>query len=355
MSSVIRARFAVTAIAAITPIVAPAAAQSNPYRQVEAPMPPAHLNGGEWGEMIQVRLDGEGNVYVLHRCFKVVLGDPGVAPGHSDGLSANCLGRWASHPPILKFSPSGEFLASFGVGTVGRPHGFAVDHEGNMWVTDVALVPDQMGAVVVKLSPDGEILMTLGTSGVTGRGTNTFNRPSGVAVAPNGEIFVMDGEGPNNRVVKFSREGRFIKEWGTTGSEPGNFSTPHDVAIDSRGRVFVADRGNGRIQIFDQDGNFLDQWSNFGRPSGIYINRETDVLYVTDSQSNSQNNPGFRRGIYVGSAITGEITYFIPDPDLANADRTRISGASGVAADASDTVVYAADVAPRQLRKYVRP
>ena len=85
MSSVIRAGFAVTAIAAITAIVAPAAAQSNPYRQVEAPMPPAHLNGGEWGEMIQVRLDPEGNVYVLHRCFKVVLGDPGVAPGHSDG------------------------------------------------------------------------------------------------------------------------------------------------------------------------------------------------------------------------------------------------------------------------------
>jgi DNA-binding beta-propeller fold protein YncE len=255
----------------------------------------------------------------------------------------------------LKFAPSGEFLASFGVGLVGRPHGFSVDHEGNMWVTDVALVPDQMGAVVTKLSPEGEVLMTLGTPGVTGQGPDTFNRPSAVAVAPNGEIFVMDGEGPNNRVVKFTREGRFIKEWGTTGSEPGNFSTPHDVAIDSRGRVFVGDRGNGRIQIFDSDGNFLDQWSNFGRPSGIYINRDTDVLYVTDSQSNSSNNPGFRRGIYIGSAITGEVTYFIPDPDLANADRTRISGASGVAADATDTIVYAADVAPWRLRKYIRP
>ena len=119
--------------------------------------------------------------------------------------------------------------------------------------------------------------------------------------------------------------------------------------------MFVGDRGNGRIQIFDQDGNFLDQWSNFGRPSGIYINRETDVLYVTDSQSNSSNNTGFRRGIYIGSAITGEVTYFIPDPDLADANRTRISGASGVAADAGDSVVYAADVAPRQLRKYIRP
>ena len=117
--------------------------------------------------MIQVRVGPEGNVFVLHRCFKVVLGDPGVAPGHSDGLSANCLGRWASHPPILKFAPSGEFLASFGVGVLGRPHGFAVDHEGNMWVTDVAVVPNQMGAVVTKLSPDGEVLMTLGTPGVS--------------------------------------------------------------------------------------------------------------------------------------------------------------------------------------------
>ena len=355
MSSALRAASAVTAIAAITVFLDPAAAQSNPYRQVEAPMPPAQMNGGEWGEMIQVRLDSEGNIFVLHRCFKVVLGDPGVAPGHSDGLSADCFGAWAVHAPILKFAPSGEFLASFGVGMFGRPHGFAVDHEGNMWVTDVSLVPNQMGAVVVKLSSDGEVLMTLGTPGVTGEGPDTFNRPSGVAVAPNGEIFVTDGEGPNNRVVRFSREGRFITAWGTTGSEPGNFSTPHDIAIDSRGRVFVGDRGNSRVQVFDQDGHFLDQWRNFGRPSGIYINTETDMLYVTDSTSNSTNNPGIRRGIYVGSALTGELAYFIPDPDLDLADQTRISGASGVAADVTDTSVYAADVAPRQLRKYVRP
>ena len=212
-----------------------------------------------------------------------------------------------------------------------------------------------MGAVVLKLSPEGEVLMTLGTPGVTGDGPDTFNRPSGIAVAPNGEIFVTDGEGPNNRVVKFSREGRFITAWGTTGSEPGQFNTPHDLAIDSRGRVFVGDRGNSRVQIFDQDGTFLDQWTGFGRPSGVFVNRETDVLYVTDSQSNSTSNPGVRRGIYVGSAITGEVMYFIPDPDLGLADQTRISGASVVAANSDDTVIYGADVAPRQLRKYVRP
>ena len=116
-------------------------AQSNPYQRVDAPTPPPHMNGGEWGELIQVRVGPDGNVFVLHRCFKAVLGDPRVAPGHSDGLSADCFGRWAVHPPILKFAPSGEFLASFGVGIVGRPHGFTVDHEGNMWMTDVAVVP----------------------------------------------------------------------------------------------------------------------------------------------------------------------------------------------------------------------
>lgn len=336
-------------------LAVPCAAQPNPYRGVEAPAPPAEMNGGRWGELIQVRVGPEGAVYVLHRCFKAVMGDPGVAPGHSDGLSADCFGRWAPYPPILKFSPTGEFLEAFGAGLVGRPHGFAVDHEGNMWVTDVGLVPGEMGAVVLKIGPTGEVLMTLGTPGVTGEGNDTFNRPSGVAVAPNGEIFVTDGEGPNNRVVRFSGDGGFIDAWGATGSEPGNFRTPHDIAIDSRGRVFVGDRGNSRVQIFEPDGTFLADWRDFGRPSGIFINRATDMLYVTDSTSNSANNPGVRRGVYIGSASTGEVQYFIPDPDLDLADETRISGASGVAADATDSVVYAADVAPHQLRMYVRP
>jgi sugar lactone lactonase YvrE len=102
------------------------------------------------------------------------------------------------------------------------------------------------------------------------------------------------------------------------------------------------------------DGSFIEQWRNFGRPSGIFINRETDTLYVTDSTSNVSNNPGVKRGIYIGSARSGEVSYFIPDPDLELADRTRISGASGITASADDAVIYAADVAPRQLRKYLR-
>ena len=353
-----RAFVAVGSIAAITTLVcaaSPASAQSSRYREADAPLPPPSLNGGRWGEMIQVRVGPDDHVFVLHRCFKVVLGDPGVAPGHSDGITADCLGRWAVHPPILEFDAAGAFVGSYGVGLFARPHGFAVDHEGSIWVTDAGVVPGEMGSVVTKLGPDGEVLMRLGTPGVVGRGTDTFDRPTGVAVAPTGEIYVTDGEASNDRVVKFSSDGRYLMEWGTLGSAPGDFDNPHDVAVDSRGRVYVADRGNSRIQIFDADGGFLDQWRNFGRPSGIFLNRRTDVLYATDSQSNTQSNPGVRRGIYVGNAITGEVTDFIPDPDIQMADRTRISGASGIAANSADTIIYAADVAPFRLRMYVRP
>jgi secreted PhoX family phosphatase len=258
------------------------------------------------------------------------------------------------HPPILEFDAAGTFLGSYGVGLFARPHGFAVDHEGNMWVTDAGVVAGEMGSVVTKLGPDGAALLRLGTPGVVGRDRDTFDRPTGVAVAATGEVYVTDGEGSNDRVVKFSADGRYLGEWGTLGSGPGQFDNPHDVAIDSRGRVLVADRGNSRIQIFDADGRFLDEWGNFGRPSGIHVNRLTDVLYATDPQSNTQNNPGVRRGIYVGSAITGEVTDFIPDPDIQMADVTRISGASGIAANSTDTVIYAADVAPFRLRMYVR-
>lgn len=329
--------------------------QTNPYQLVDAPNPPPHLNDGRWGEMIQVRIGPQENVYVYHRCFKVVLGDPLVAPGHSDGLTANCLGRWSGYPPILKFAPDGEFLAGFGAGLVGRPHGFNLDHEGNMWVTDVALIDNEMGAVVHKLNPRGDLEMTLGQRGIVGQDERTFNRPASVIVAESGDIFIADGEGPNNRIMKYSSNGDYLMEWGTMGSGPGEFNTPHDLAMDSQGRLFVGDRGNNRIQIFNQDGTYIDEWAHFGRPSGIYINKFTDTLYSTDSTSNVGNNPGIKRGIYIGNAQTGELQHFIPDPDLELADQTRISGASGISSNHDDSIVYAADVAPWRLRKYIKP
>ena len=155
--------------------------------------------------------------------------------------------------------------------------------------------------------------------------------------------------------MKYSSNGDYLMEWGTTGSGPGEFNTPHDLAMDSQGRLFVGDRGNNRIQIFNQDGTYIDEWAHFGRPSGIYINKFTDTLYSTDSTSNVGNNPGIKRGIYIGNAQTGELQHFIPDPDLELADQTRISGASGISSNHDDSIVYAADVAPWRLRKYIKP
>ena len=325
-----------------------AQSQADRYRLVENwPQLPSSMNGGEWGETIGVDRDPEGNIWILHRCFATL-----------PAGSATCVGR-DGVPPILKFNPSGRFLDSWGEGLLAFPHGFHTDRDGNIWATDangsetvLGLSAGGRGHQVFKFSASGELLMTLGTAGVAGSGPDMFDRPTDVAVARNGDIFVTDGHGTNNRVVKFSTDGRFINAWGHTGAAPGEFNQPHTIALDSQGRVFVGDRSNSRIQIFDPDGLFIAQWTQFGRPSGMFIS-DDDTLYVTDSTSNSRNNLGRNRGIYIGSARDGSVTAFIPDPDLEQQEENRISGASGITADSVGSV-YAADVGPHRVRKYVR-
>ena len=283
------------------------------------PTLPQGMNGGKWGELIRVQIDRKGDIWVFHRCFN------NIPAG-----SATCVGR-DNDPPILKFDRSGRLLASFGQGIFAFPHGFTVDDEGNVWASDANANATVLGVStnatagpfkgsprghqVFKFSPQGQVLMTLGKAGVRGNGPDTFDAPTGVAVAPNGDIFVADGHGRNDRVVKFSKDGRFIREWGHHGVGPGEFDQPHDIALDSKGRVFIADRTNNRVQIFDPDGRFIAAWKQFGRPSAVFVGRD-DTLYVSDSYSNARINPGFKRGIYIGSAITGAVTEFIPDPDL---------------------------------------
>ena len=332
-------------------VIAGVAAQppATPYRLVEEwPQLPMRMNGGEWGETIGVDRDPEGNIWVFHRCFNTL---PAGA--------ATCVGR-DDDPPILKFSPSGELLDSWGEGRFAAPHGFHIDPEGHIWATDynasdtvLGLPAGGRGHQVFKFSATGELLLTLGQAGVAGNGPDTFDRPSDVAVAANGDIFVTDGHGPNNRVVKFAKDGTFITTWGRPGDGPGELNQPHAITLDTTGRVFVGDRSNSRVQIFAPDGTFVAAWTQFGRPSGMFID-ENDVLYVTDSTSNSRNNPGFKRGIYIGSARDGSVTRFIPDPDLEQQEQLRISGASGITADL-DGSVYAADVGPHRVRKYLKP
>jgi sugar lactone lactonase YvrE len=255
-------------------------------------------------------------------------------------------------PPILRFDQSGKVVRSFGDGMFVQAHGMTVDRNGDVWVTD-AMIMGGKGNQVFKFSPDGKLLMTLGKAGVAGGDKAVFSGPADVAIAQNGDIFVADGhmEGPVNRIVKFSRDGTFIKAWGTRGSAPGEFNLPHSITIDSRGRIFVADRTNNRIQIFDQDGRFLEQWRQFGRPSGVFIDAN-DNLYVADSQSNSRTNPGYTRGIRIGSARDGKVTALIPfvEPDP---DKNNNNGVEGVGADAKGNV-YAAEVSTGMLRKYAK-
>ena len=289
----------------------------------------------EWGATSAVYPDGNGNIWVADRC------------------GANlCVG--SDLDPVMLFDPDGNLIRSFGAGQIVWPHGMFVDADGNVWVTDAvgyAPVPDGVGHTILKYSPDGELLMTLGVEGVAGEGEDIFNKPSDVLVAPDGSIFVADGHdaGGNNRIVKLAADGSFLMAWGETGTGTGQFRDPHALAMDSQGRLFVADRGNSRIQIFDQEGAHLETWTQFGRPSGLFIDAD-DVLYAADSESNARRNRGYRRGIYIGSARDGWVTAFIPDPE-PDPDNAGTSAAEGVAVDRHGNV-YGAEVGPRRLRRY---
>lgn len=308
----------------------------NPYRAVEGIWGKLR-EGREWGSTSAVAPagDGSGNIWVAERCGQ-----------------NNCIDR-EDIPPVLLFDSSGRLLKSFGAGLIVMPHGIDVDPSGNVWITDTG-THNGKGYQVHKFSPNGELLMTLGAPGGADDAPDSFNGPADVLVAPNGDIFIAIGHlgrGDDNRIAKFSSEGAFIKSWGKTGSGPDEFRDPHALAMDSQGRLFVGDRQNNRIQIYDQEGNYLATWTQFGRPSGLYID-QNDILYCVDSESTTSRNPGWKRGIRIGSARDGWVTAFIPDPVL-DPDNTGTSGSEGVAADSKGNV-YGAEVNPKMLRKYVR-
>lgn len=321
---------------------------TNLYRDAE---PFGVLPGGRTiGQTSAIDIDSKGHVWVAGRCG-----------------GNTCAGK--PDAPILEFDEAGKLIRSFGAGLLVYPHGIAVDRDDNVWVTDGQGAGGK-GHQVLKFSPEGELLLTLGKPGVAGSGNDEFNQPADVLVAPNGDVFVADGHAPgyfNARIVKFSKDGKFIKSWGRRGSGRGEFEGAHCLAMDSRGRLFVGDRTNNRIEIFDQDGDFIAEWKQFGRPSGIYIDKN-DVLYVADSESIDSvvtwmgpfdilpkgygYNPGVKRGIRIGSASDGRVKAFIPDPTSLEPPAPT-SAAEGVVVD-SRGVVYGAEVGAARVVRYVR-
>ena len=312
----------------------------NPYKKIETSF--AGPEGRALGSISTVEPDLEGrSIWVADRCG-----------------ANSCAG--SKLPVVMKFDASGKLVTSFGAGVFLFPHGIHVDPQGNVWVVDAYPTANAIGGGpapagghhIVKFSPEGKVLLRLGMPGMTGADEMHFNQPSDVVTAPNGDIFVADGHGgdSNARIVKYTRDGKFIKTFGKKGTAPGEFDTPHAIAMDSKGRLFVADRNNNRIQIFDQEGKFLEQWHQFGRPSGIYIDKN-DVIYVADSESNkARNTSEWKRGIRIGSAKDGSVRAFIEDSESTAPAH---SGAEGVGVDAAGNV-YGAVVRRQMLERHVK-
>ena len=334
--------------------VTPVNGLPNPYETVRnfGTLP----DGRSWGSVSAVAIDIDGkSLWAGDRCG-----------------SNSCAGSTVN--PIVKLDPSGKVVAQFGAGLIMWPHGIDVDKQGNVWVVDarsatpaeIAKFPNAAGKghTVLKFSPQGKLLLTIGTPGTAGAPPQALTEPNDVAIAADGSIFIaeahndqfMDQNAPQGvgRISKWTPEGKLVKTFGTYGYGPGQFRGAHALAFDSKGRLFVADRGNRRLQIFDQDGKHLDTWYQFSRISGLHITAD-DTLYAIDSESDDNYNPGWRKGLRVGSARTGEVWYFVPEHVSKQASGMGGYGSmgEGVTVDAQG-VVYAGEVGPIQgLTKFV--
>ena len=175
-------------------------------------------------------------------------------------------------PSLYEFDNNGKFIRSFGEGLFTRSHGLKIDKDGNIWATDVG------AHTVMKISPQGQVLLTLGTKGQRGAwdaSTQLLNEPNDIAIGRTGDLFVVQGHTPgamgDPRVLKFDKNGKFIKSWGGKGKEPGKFDVAHGIAIDAKGLLWVTDRENQRIQVFDADGKFIRELKYAGLPCSLDI------------------------------------------------------------------------------------
>ena len=304
-----------------------------------------------WGGSNGVAVDRDGrSVWATDRC------SPGTAPG--------CLGTKAN--PVHLFDESGKEVKSFGGGMFVWPHGIHADRDGNVWVTDARVAsPEELkkfpgeqnkGSVVVKFSPEGKVLMTLGTPGVKGNPPEALTEPTDVLTDPaNGDVYVAEShtnvEDPNlvARISVFDRNGRFLRVIGKTGTGPGEFRTPHALEFDSQGRLIVADRHNHRIQILTKEGKFIREYKEFSRTSGLAIDRN-DTIYTADSESTPRSHPGWLKGVRIGSLTDGKVTIFIP-PHKTDAPDGAMG--EGIAIDAAGNI-FTAEANLRGVTKYTR-
>ncbi len=308
--------------------VQPVNSGANPYRVIRDW---AHIEGRAWGGSNGVAIDRDGKtVWATDRC------SPGTTPG--------CLGTNAN--PVHHFDESGKEIRSFGAGMFVWPHG------------DLKKFPGEQnkGSVVVKFSPDGKVLMTLGKPGVRGNPPEALTDPTDVVTDPsNGDVYVAESHtdvtDPSlvGRISVFNKNGKFLRTIGKAGTGPGEFRTAHALEFDSQGRLIVADRHNHRIQILTKDGKFIREYDDFGRTSGLALDKN-DVIYTADSESTEKVHPGWLRGIRIGNLKDGKVTTFIPPHKTDSPDGAM---GEGIAIDAAGNI-YTAEATLRGVTKYVR-
>jgi mono/diheme cytochrome c family protein/sugar lactone lactonase YvrE len=294
--------------------------------------------GRAMGSSSSVAGDSHGHIWVVDRCG-----------------ANSCVG--SPLDPVMEFDANGKFLKAFGAGLFVFPHGLFIDAHDHVWIADNRAEGGK-GAQVHEFDPSGKLIRSLGKAGVSATGTDTFLEPNAVVVGKDGTIWVADGHTAgkgDHRIVKFSPDGKFVRRLGFRGDTPGAVEVPHALALDSKGDLYIADRWNNRVEVFDPDGRFLATWGQFGRPSGVFVDKD-DMLYVADSESRAPDgyghHPGWKRGIRIGSTKDGRVTAFIPD-DAPDPDQQPTSGPEGLWADGAGHV-YGAQVLQKRVMRYTR-
>ena len=318
-------------VATARPATVAAADGLPPYPRVNAaasyqvdPAWPKRPEGIAWGQTPGVAVDGQDNVWVFTR----------------------------AEPPVQIYRPDGTFVRSWGTGLIGAAHQIKFDRQGSVWLVDVG------NHVVLQCTPEGKVLRTLGTRGEPGCDERHFNKPTDVALTPDGQVFVSDGYG-NARIVHFDRDGKFVKSWGKLGTGPGEFSIPHGLALDSKGRLYVADRNNVRVQVFDQEGKFLDQWTNLLVPWSFWMSANDEIWTCGSSPMTWRPEDGVlgcppKDQVFMKFDTSGKLLrlWTIPKGEDGKENPGELNWVHSIALDSQGNL-YAVDIIGKRAQKFV--
>ncbi|MBM3875682.1 MAG: hypothetical protein FJ386_03060 [Verrucomicrobia bacterium] len=299
-----------------------------PYYEVDATWPerPANM---PWGHVPGIAVDKHDHVYVFTR----------------------------TNPPVQVYTAAGKFVRAWGSGVISNAHHLKIDREGHVWITDIGF------HVVRKFTPDGQMLLSIGTPGQKGEGPRHLNMPTDLTVAPNGDLFISDGYG-NSRVAHYDKHGHFIKAWGALGIGSANFSIPHAIANDSKGRLYVADRNNVRVQVFDRFGKLTGSWRDVVVPWGFWVAPNDDIWVCGSTPSPWRVDPKYpaaplgcppKDQVFMRFNTEGKLLqqWTIPKGEDDKEKPGELNWLHCIALDSKGNI-YAGDIIGRRAQKFVR-